>query len=477
MRRVAAVMVAIVLGLVPITMGAAPSSAAGDDTVLAFGDAPFVGSTSGMALNQPIVGFAPTVSGQGYWLLGGDGGIFTYGDAAFHGSTGGMVLNQPVVGMAATPSGRGYWLVAADGGVFTFGDAVFHGSTGSLRLARPIIGMQATPSGGGYWLVAADGGVFTFGDAVFHGSAANLRLARPVVGFAAVPSGQGYWMVAGDGAVYSFGNVAYHGNAPGRDFVTGIAAAPDGQGYWLVDEKGGVFTFGSAAFHGSAFGQIPAGRTVIGLRPTPSGQGYWLATATVPLASGAAGAAVSAVQTRLNALGYWVPVDGQFGPLTTQALYALQKAAGIPRTGQFDAATQRALALGQRPMARSSTGYVAEVDKTRQLLMLVSNGRVLHIFNTSTGNGARYKSGSGYATAVTPEGSFSVYKQINGMRVSDLGELWRPKYFTGGYAIHGSPSIPPYPASHGCVRLSNAAINWIWDAGMLPLGTPVRVYS
>ena len=26
-------------------------------------------------------------------------------------------------------------------------------------------------------------------------------------------------------------------------------------------------------------------------------------------------------------------------------------------------------------------------------------------------------------------------------------------YFTGGYAIHGNPSVPPYPASHGCVRV------------------------
>jgi len=26
-------------------------------------------------------------------------------------------------------------------------------------------------------------------------------------------------------------------------------------------------------------------------------------------------------------------------------------------------------------------------------------------------------------------------------------------YFTGGYAIHGTPSVPPYPASHGCVRI------------------------
>jgi N-acetylmuramoyl-L-alanine amidase len=31
--------------------------------------------------------------------------------------------------------------------------------------------------------------------------------------------------------------------------------------------------------------------------------------------------------------------------------------------------------------------------------------------------------------------------------------LWYPMYFKGGFAIHGYPSVPAYPASHGCVRI------------------------
>ncbi|HEX7166470.1 MAG TPA: L,D-transpeptidase family protein [Acidimicrobiales bacterium] len=458
---------------------AAAAASAGDDTVKAFGDARYEGSTAsmGLSLNQPVIGFAPTRDGRGYWLLGRDGGIFSFGTARFHGSTGSQPLNQPIVGMAATPTGNGYWLVASDGGVFTFGDAVFRGSTGGTSLARPIIGIQATPSGLGYWLVASDGGVFTFGDAPFHGSAANLRLGRPMVGFAATPTGGGYWMVAGDGAVFAYGNAPYHGNAPGHAPVTAIAAARDGNGYWLLDDDGGVFTFGSAPFAGSASGEVGPTRAAVAIAATPTGNGYWVAVGSIPVVPGATGSGIAALQARLDALGYWVPVDGRFGTLTTQALYALQKAARIPRTGQFDGATQRALDAGVIPTPRSTSGYLAEVDKTRQLLMLVSNGRVVRTFNTSTGNGARYRSGGGYAVAVTPEGQFRVYNQINGLRISELGELWRPKYFTGGYAIHGSPSIPPYPASHGCVRLANAAINWIWDTGALPMGTPVVVYS
>ena len=42
--------------------------------------------------------------------------------------------------------------------------------------------------------------------------------------------------------------------------------------------------------------------------------------------------------------------------------------------------------------------------------------------------------------------------------------------------MHGSGSIPGQPASHGCARLSNAAIDFIWDFGLVPKGTPVSVY-
>ena len=31
--------------------------------------------------------------------------------------------------------------------------------------------------------------------------------------------------------------------------------------------------------------------------------------------------------------------------------------------------------------------------------------------------------------------------------------LWYPLYFHRGFALHGYPSVPAYPASHGCVRL------------------------
>ncbi len=190
-------LVVVGLGLVgqpaPALSPPAYSSEATEE-LLAFGDAPFLGSTRALELQRPIVTMAASPSGAGYWMVASDGGIFAFGDAQFVGSAGGFPLNRPIVGMAATRSGTGYWLVAADGGIFAFGDAPFLGSTGSLRLNQPMVAMSATPSGAGYWLAAADGGIFTFGDARFLGGAGAIPLAGRVVALASRTGGTGYWL-------------------------------------------------------------------------------------------------------------------------------------------------------------------------------------------------------------------------------------------------------------------------------------------
>jgi hypothetical protein len=43
-------------------------------------------------------------------MVASDGGISTFGTAVYYGSTSGIRLNQPVVGMAANPNRGGYWL-------------------------------------------------------------------------------------------------------------------------------------------------------------------------------------------------------------------------------------------------------------------------------------------------------------------------------------------------------------------------------
>ena len=80
-------------------------------------------------------------------------------------------------------------------------------------------------------------------------------------------------------------------------------------------------------------------------------------------------------------------------------------------------------------------------------------------------------------TAHTPEGMFTIIRQVDGPDHGPLGVLCRPKYFTDtGIAVHGYTDVPPYPASHGCARVSNSAIDWIWANNILPIGAAVWVY-
>jgi peptidoglycan hydrolase-like protein with peptidoglycan-binding domain len=207
-------------------------------------------------------------------------------------------------------------------------------------------------------------------------------------------------------------------------------------------------------------------------------------TSTVPpdpaadgtLELGEGGDAVLALQQRLHDLGYWLgQPDGSYGQLTRQAVMAFQKYEGLSRDGVAGPATQERLAGASRPTARGGGGL--EIDLERQVLLVVDGGQVRWALNTSTGNGEAYDSPSGgTAIARTPTGQFSIYKEIDGLREAPLGTLYRPKYFHGGIAIHGSGSIPAHPASHGCARVTNSAMNMLWSSGAAAIGTPVWVY-
>jgi hypothetical protein len=56
-----------------------------------------------------------------------------------------------------------------------------------------------------------------------------------------------------------------------------------------------------------------------------------------------------------------------------------------------------------------------------------------------------------------------------------LGSMYRPNYFSGGYAVHGMTSVPAYPASHGCVRMTVPTMDRMWSS--LWVGMPVAIYS
>lgn len=186
-----------------------------------------------------------------------------------------------------------------------------------------------------------------------------------------------------------------------------------------------------------------------------------------------------AVQARLQDLRFWVgPVDGVYGDLTDQAVRAVQKAAGITVDGIAGPSTRSALARGVAVEPRSAEGLVWEVDKGRQLLVLARDGKVSWVFHTSTGTEQPYTYRGRELLADTPPGHHRIEWQVDGWRDGALGRLYRPKYFhRDGIAIHGYRSVPSVPASHGCVRVTLAAMDFIWREDLAPIGAPVWVYG
>ena len=486
LRAFFAAALAVSATIVGIAVAAVPASAATHDTtVYAFGSASFHGSTEGRALGSPVAGLGNTANGQGYWIVLQDGSVYSF-NAPYYGGINGFPLAHPVVGITATPSGHGYWIVTDDGTVFKGGDAQWYGGATHDHLNAKIKALIAAPDGHGYWLYASDGGVFGYGSAKFYGSTGGMHLNKPVVSMAASKSGHGYWLVASDGGIFGYGDAKFHGSAANLHLtapIVGMARTGTGKGYWLAGADGGVFGYGDAPFRGSAHGIVPGGKAIVQLAGMPDGNGYrMLALNRAPDIAlqgyGARGPQTAALQYRLLAYGYWLPgINSVFDADTQQAVWAFQKANGLSRTGVVDSATQARLRSISRPVPRSRNGYVIEIDKTRQIIMVVQNGFVNWTFNTSTGSEQVYWEGGSSHIAHTPEGIFSIVSQIDGADNAPLGLLWRPKFFTWeGHAIHGSGSIPPYPASHGCARVSNNAINWMWANNILPLGTTVWVY-
>ena len=80
------------------------------------------------------------------------------------------------------------------------------------------------------------------------------------------------------------------------------------------------------------------------------------------------------------------------------------------------------------------------------------------------------------AESKTPPGVFRLKRYEDGQHVSPLGGMKNPWYFNYGIAIHGAQNVPDHPASHGCARVSNAAIDYMWGANDLPIGLEVWVY-
>jgi PKD repeat protein len=220
---------------------------------------------------------------------------------------------------------------------------------------------------------------------------------------------------------------------------------------------------GRARIH-LATGRAGAYRIGVTVQPDP---GYLTARRALErivflpsLGPGSAGPSVYELDRRLHELHFALGrVDGYYGIDDMDAVTAFQKVRGLPRTGTVDARVWRELQQAQIPRARYPGTHV-EVSTGRQVLFLVRNGHVALVVPVSTG-----------ATGNTPFGHWRVYSRVPGYNAK---AMYYSSFFVGGFAIHGYASVPPYPASHGCVRIP------LWVAyrvySLIDYGTAVYIY-
>jgi hypothetical protein len=180
---------------------------------------------------------------------------------------------------------------------------------------------------------------------------------------------------------------------------------------------------------------------------------------------GSRGAAVQRLQRELVRLRY-LPAGRAghtYGESTWHAVVALQGWLRLPRTGVVDRRTWAALWGASVPRPWGGMRHGVEIDTARQVLLLIENGRVARALHVSTGAGGR-----------TPLGRFGVYRKEQLSWSVPFG-VWMPyaSYFHGGFAMHEYPSVPSYPASHGCVRVPAADAPSVY--AFAGYGTPVWI--
>ncbi len=211
-----------------------------------------------------------------------------------------------------------------------------------------------------------------------------------------------------------------------------------------------------------------------------------------PLAMGSAGDDVKRVQQRLSELGFQPgPADGQFGSGTQQAIWAYKKLVGSLTWEEFAQLDDKTVITDElwqqmsQPSVRFTprrpgAGTHVEIYLPQQVMAIFRDDQPIFIAHISSGElrpdgepatfceTATYDTdeyGNPYPELVTkqvcaeaksPGGVFRFDRSVDGNRVSPLGGMKNPWYFNYGIAIHGAQNVPAQPASHGCIRVSNA---------------------
>lgn len=187
-------------------------------------------------------------------------------------------------------------------------------------------------------------------------------------------------------------------------------------------------------------------------------------------------AQIKAAERRLSDMGYWTgAVDGLFDHATRSALIAFQKWEGRAPTGKLTLDEIDAIRDSDAPKAREAGYAHVEVDVDRQVLLIINDQGSVGVLPVSTGSGKQFIDEGESSIAYTPRGRFVVYDKTSGWEPGSNRSMYYSNYISGGVAIHGSPSVPTRPASHGCIRIPVFAA--LEMSKLMPVGTIVLVYD
>lgn len=189
---------------------------------------------------------------------------------------------------------------------------------------------------------------------------------------------------------------------------------------------------------------------------------------------------LKSVKAHLKNLGMPVSkIDKRFDDETVRSICTWRLLmTGEASRGKPTLEEKQSILATEELVARKSMVTGLNISRACQTLIWVVEGEekgtreVRNVFPVSTGT-------SGHST---PKGTYRIYNQINGWHESTKyagAMMYRPKYFNGGIALHGSATdwyVRPYPASHGCVRMLHKDIDKLWKANV-GIGTPVRVFG
>lgn len=170
------------------------------------------------------------------------------------------------------------------------------------------------------------------------------------------------------------------------------------------------------------------------------------------LRQGQCGRVVKGFKEAMAKLGYVSGGGSCFNARTAREVLAYRKVNDMNRSQKAGAGLVKRVfgGKGSYHVRHPKAGEHVEVPLSKQVLVMIKNGKPFAIYPVSTGK----------PSTPTITGHYTFYRREPGYNSEGM---YYSFYWHGGYAVHGYHEVPNYAASHGCVRTFIADQPRIYD--------------